>query len=66
MPNREGSENRKNYLYENEVKSPVLFFNGQSATKPRTGERSTTIPDGSRYKRIEAVSPYNLLLIIKY
>nr|DAT23620.1 MAG TPA: hypothetical protein [Caudoviricetes sp.] len=29
-------------MYENEVKSPVLFFNGKSAAKPRTEERSTT------------------------
>jgi hypothetical protein len=27
--------------------NPQLFFNGQLAAKPRTGERSTTIPIGS-------------------
>ena len=32
-------------------------FNGQSAAKPRTGERSTTIPCGSRAKRPEVVCP---------
>ena len=42
MFRREGYESRKNYLDEDEVKSPV-FFNGKSAAKPQTEERSTTI-----------------------
>lgn len=37
MPNREGSENRKNYLYENEVKSPVLFLMDNQQRSPEQG-----------------------------
>jgi len=37
-----------------------IILIGQSAAKPRTGEGSTTIPEGSRVKPVilsEAVSP---------
>ena len=32
--------------------NPLLFFNGKSAAKPRTEERSTTIPKGSTSQAI--------------
>lgn len=44
MYKRECYESRKNYLDESEVKSPTLFYNGQSAAKFRIGKGSTTIP----------------------
>lgn len=43
MPIRECDESRKNLLYGVWLK-PKRFCNGRSATKPRIGERSTTIP----------------------
>ena len=43
MPKRDGCENGKNYLYESKDKVPRSFFNGQSATKSRTGKGSTTM-----------------------
>ena len=46
MPIRECDESRKNLLYGVWLK-PKRFCNGRSATKPRIGERSTTIPYGS-------------------
>jgi len=52
MPKRDGSESRKNNIDGIRLKPKCFptesylrfFFNGQSATKPRTEEGSTTIP----------------------
>lgn len=38
MPNRDGRENKKNYLYENEVKSPVLFLMDNQQPSPEQGK----------------------------
>lgn len=44
MSKREGDESRKNLLYGIWI-NPKCYYNGQSATKLRIGESSTTIPE---------------------
>ena len=56
MPERDGHESRKKYI-DGARSNPKHRKNGQSAAKPRTGEGSTTIPEGSRIKRSEVVCP---------
>ena len=61
MPERDGNESRKNHRDAAWRKPkwhvPRGTHNGSSAAKPRTGERSTTIPRGSSLKRGEKVGP---------
>lgn len=53
MPNRDGSESRKNQMHGIRLKPKCHGKNRQSATKPRTEESSTTIPpEGSTLQAI--------------
>lgn len=51
MPGRDGGESKKKYVYSAWL-NPKRWNNGQSAAKPRTEERSTTIPQGSTLQAI--------------
>lgn len=55
MPNREGYESRKKSIYGTWLNPKCHIKNGQSATKPRIEESSTTISQESRSKRSEVV-----------
>lgn len=62
MSRRESDESRKNNAYDIWL-NPKYFYNGQSATKPRIGEGSTTMDVKS--SRTQVIGVRNCALTIQ-